>query len=729
MEVSLFLGGNESYRNIKNILFDDYLEGIKNGEEAELISKLRLTGDELIKDLLRRVTISGTFNGSQAESNFRKHSGFVCVDIDRKQNPDIDMKVLKLELAKMPFIYAVWVSPSGDGLNAVIRIDGKRHREAFEAIYKYFLNSDFRIEIDRGYISVSKFKSYSFDPDIYINKSSDIWKTYIDKDKIYKKNTKKLIWSNFDVDFILKQLEDVGHSLMQEQDYYDWISLGNSIASQYGEEGEDLFNTVSSYYAGYSEHETRLKYKSFGKRNKESELDFKWFFWYFKRLGLSSIHPDTNTIIQVTNARLRSVGKSGGYKNIKEAKSNAREYLIENRGINSEHVDRVLSQITGLTKTDDDADGSEDLAVLDHYIISEGIKLNTLDKYLYNKDGERIEESEINSIYIHLKKDVIKSIKMDDINRYLSSGYVPSFNPVRRYLDDLVPEENFHFKKMLDIIKLDSQDFIPEDYQVFSQNMILQWFLAFFDSLNGIPSSLTLVLVSPGHGTGKSMFFENLLPSDLKGYLAKPALINFDKDFSLLLGSNLLVLLDDMDISVRSISNFKSITGGDTITVRPPYQRTNKRILRSATLCGTSNKLNIIKEDSNRRIIPICISKIDPDQFKSLNKDKLFANILYYYKKYKKPGIRFDLSSQQAILKAYTKNLMDVSPEMLLVDSLRPCGNYKSSLLTLIGDFRKSYPGYNIDVNLLIEKLRYRGYRQSSGKWNCDFVMDYSTVI
>jgi hypothetical protein len=95
-----------------------------------------------------------------------QHSGFIVLDFD-----DIsDLRDKQTEIIQKDFVYACWVSPSGNGLKALVKIaDGKKHREHFQSLQEVFP------EIDRSGINVSRVCYESFDPDIYLNEKAVVF--------------------------------------------------------------------------------------------------------------------------------------------------------------------------------------------------------------------------------------------------------------------------------------------------------------------------------------------------------------------------------------------------------------------------------------------------------------------------------------------------------------------------------------------------------------------------
>ena len=105
------------------------------------------------KELLA-VTFSGTFpRGKRKAQHLAQHSGLVTLDIDgltAEQIPD-----LLAELAQHPYIVLTFISPSGMGIKAVVRVDpiptnDLEHKRAYQACLDFFedLTTEYGFEID-----------------------------------------------------------------------------------------------------------------------------------------------------------------------------------------------------------------------------------------------------------------------------------------------------------------------------------------------------------------------------------------------------------------------------------------------------------------------------------------------------------------------------------------------------------------------------------------------------
>jgi hypothetical protein len=169
------------------ITIEKALERIKTGSSKELVTEIRNTLDKekanKIKLNLPSVCFSGKFGADRKDDQLIEHSGFIVLDFD-----DIsDLRDKQTEIISNDFVYACWVSPSGNGLKALVKIaDGSKHREHFQSLQEVFP------EIDRSGINVSRVCYESFDTDIYINEKATVFAKAKKIEKIIVSETQNL---------------------------------------------------------------------------------------------------------------------------------------------------------------------------------------------------------------------------------------------------------------------------------------------------------------------------------------------------------------------------------------------------------------------------------------------------------------------------------------------------------------------------------------------------------
>lgn len=186
------------YQNIKaikaphDISIEGALKRIKEGSSKKLVESIRKESNKENRNELKQQLPCVMFSGQFRERNIAslvQHSGFICLDFD-----ECDPEKKKSELAIDPYIFACWVSPSGNGVKALIKIPTDNHLGSFLALQEKYPN------LDKACKDVSRVCYESYDESIIINEKSQIWTTTIeithksievakpltDNDKIYE---------------------------------------------------------------------------------------------------------------------------------------------------------------------------------------------------------------------------------------------------------------------------------------------------------------------------------------------------------------------------------------------------------------------------------------------------------------------------------------------------------------------------------------------------------------
>lgn len=152
------------------VSIDTALERIRTGKKSRIkVEAVRSCIDaDLAQELKKNlpcVCFSGKFS-TRHDNKMVEHTGFIVLDFDKVN----DLGEVAAKISEKDFIYAMWTSPSGNGLKALVKIaDGSKHRAHFEAIKEVFP------DIDNSGINESRVCYESYDPNIYINKEAKIF--------------------------------------------------------------------------------------------------------------------------------------------------------------------------------------------------------------------------------------------------------------------------------------------------------------------------------------------------------------------------------------------------------------------------------------------------------------------------------------------------------------------------------------------------------------------------
>jgi len=155
--------------DIHHIGLEYALERIATGKSKDKVEELRSLEDSergRVKKNLPIVMFSGTFTGRKDEL-LKDHSGYIVLDFDNLDN----VEQAKQSIGSDKYVYSCWVSPSGNGLKALVRVTNpERHRDHFRSLTSYF-EKQYGIEVDPSGINESRACFESYDPDIIVNSS------------------------------------------------------------------------------------------------------------------------------------------------------------------------------------------------------------------------------------------------------------------------------------------------------------------------------------------------------------------------------------------------------------------------------------------------------------------------------------------------------------------------------------------------------------------------------
>jgi hypothetical protein len=174
LEVTIFKDIKETsqpfYREVTVML-----KRIQEGSSKELVKGIRSESDKTKRNVLKQslpaICFSGTFT-KRMDNALIKHSGLICLDFDGYKSTK-DMLQEKERLSKDKYVYSVFISPSGNGLKALVKIpeDPDNHKNYFNSLQSYFNSPNF----DTTSKNISRVCYESYDPLIYVNEISSLW--------------------------------------------------------------------------------------------------------------------------------------------------------------------------------------------------------------------------------------------------------------------------------------------------------------------------------------------------------------------------------------------------------------------------------------------------------------------------------------------------------------------------------------------------------------------------
>lgn len=283
IEITVYKGVRDTIGH-RSTLFK-FLENV----EYDAIHELRSTTDanrkKQIKLSLPQATISGVFAPTRSAENLVKHSGLICVDIDRKDNLHIENfdTLIPDVLSHIEEVAYASRSVSGNGYFVIIPLKyPEEHKAQFEKLIRVF--DEMGITIDKACGDVSRLRCQSYDIHQYVNMSAKPFSG------IYREP--KSIFPKYTYDYDEFDTEDKVANLCREISqrhiditgtYDDWVKIGAALSSL-GESGRRWFHLCSSQNCGYNAGECDHKFNNLIRSNRR--IGIGTFFHYCKNAGL-----------------------------------------------------------------------------------------------------------------------------------------------------------------------------------------------------------------------------------------------------------------------------------------------------------------------------------------------------------------------------------------------------------------------------------------------------------
>ena len=173
-----------------HISVDNALGRIKSGKSKDAVEKIRQFNDDKelrnqLKKSLPSVCFGGKFERRAADALIEP-SGFMVLDFDGFDTDEL-LGIKRFELEMDDYTYAVWTSPSGDGLKVLVKIpptERSGYKGYFKAISEHYDCDEF----DMSCSDISRVTYESYDPNIFVNTDSKLWtEMYKEPERVERK--------------------------------------------------------------------------------------------------------------------------------------------------------------------------------------------------------------------------------------------------------------------------------------------------------------------------------------------------------------------------------------------------------------------------------------------------------------------------------------------------------------------------------------------------------------
>lgn len=261
---------------------DEIIESIRLGEFAAPMNRVReftQLGDKKSADLAKKalpaVSISGTVTGlrkSAVTDNRFTHSGFLQIDIDGKDNPDLTLEQMRSILIDDQRIIAIFISPSGKGIKGIARVrpDASQHKASYLSAEHHF--ASLGIVIDKSCKDPVRLCFLSYDSDAWIDQSrtevfeplpedfiesqsfdnkrrSEVnteWKSEpsrLRRQSVSIGESGNMLLHDTSIELSLDDLREMIDCIPQPE-YQDWIEICSAAWNTFGQDATEVLNSV-----------------------------------------------------------------------------------------------------------------------------------------------------------------------------------------------------------------------------------------------------------------------------------------------------------------------------------------------------------------------------------------------------------------------------------------------------------------------------------------------------
>lgn len=166
-----YFKGLRSTKPVKTMEVQEILEEIKSDKYRDAILEIRkdaTPSKSPLKDKLPCFTPTGVFN-HRSIAGLESYNGLICLDIDHVENLD----ELKKRVSALNYVYAAFVTPSGNGLKVMVKTNGtvENYKTTEQCVASAIMNDTGGIR-DNHCKDIARIQFVSYDPELYFNPHS-----------------------------------------------------------------------------------------------------------------------------------------------------------------------------------------------------------------------------------------------------------------------------------------------------------------------------------------------------------------------------------------------------------------------------------------------------------------------------------------------------------------------------------------------------------------------------
>lgn len=268
-KVSYFDKANDSSKAYKTMSIIDFLTTttIANQAKIEYLRRLNKKSEEEAKAYKKSeipsITVSGTFNRRRVVGDIKDKTGIIAIDIDKDNNPCLDIEKTKKEVMKLPYVFLSGLSCRGEGVYCFIYYNKENYiGYVFNALEQIFKNLGY--VVDHKCRDITRLRFVSYDSNMLLKQEVEMFnETYIPPEREPYECTSEWVLTKDDVKDIVTCVYVLTHYFnYRSDDYEEWLLDGFRLATlpnkQVGLKLFEMISEVSDNFEGYDDVENKF---------------------------------------------------------------------------------------------------------------------------------------------------------------------------------------------------------------------------------------------------------------------------------------------------------------------------------------------------------------------------------------------------------------------------------------------------------------------------------------
>lgn len=276
-------------------------------------------------------------------------------------------------------------------------------------------------------------------------------------------------------------------------------------------------------------------------------------------------------------------------------------------------------------------------------------------------------DTDFNSIKVDLNLRDITCSK-ETLRGIIFSNQWQQYDPYLEFLNNLpIWDGEDHIAALAETVKTDNDKYWGW--------CLKKWLVAFVGSLaEEEVVNQTAIIFCGKQGVGKSSWFRNVLPPELRNYSSSGYLDPKDNETKVQLSELCLFNMDEVEnLKPKNVEAIKELMTKPSMYLRRAYTTLSQNYIRRCSFCGTANGTNILHDiTGNRRFL--CQKVLDIEyNLKKINLYQVYAQAFHLFKN----GFQYWLDSkEQAAVEKQNARFRAMSiEEELLTTYFEPCND------------------------------------------------------